>query len=574
MIKNIFGRLTVLMCISSLVLNACRGTVAAYQVTAAPATAAPVTVTVPVLPTATFVPTDVPAKLWVSPVTPDKLRIATELVGATIADSKETANIWLDVNPKLVLSKAETSPAENQQSLWVYTLVAAFPTIRDGVTLDELKAAWSGNGQVLAMTESTYGALKAVFGGEAGNGVVTTVPAEGLTSALWGNRPAWGIVPFEELNPKLKVLEIDGQSPIRKEFDVEKYPLKATFGLTCDGPCPQVTLPASNRDLQKMATVVMTGVTAMVRATAYKMELNGVNYPAEGIRDWLTGADIAHISNEIPFAQGCPFPNPNSLRLVFCSDPKYITLLDYVGADVIELTGNHFEDWGKEATRMTVEMYRQRNLPYFGGGENLADAQKPAILERGGMKFAFIGCNPAGPDWAWARADDYPGAAPCGKDWPGKEKKGTGYEWMVDEIKKLKSEGYIVIATFQYFEYYSPDPRPWQQVDFRMMADAGADIVSGSQGHYAQAMEFYNGGFLHYGIGNLFFDQMGYDNPSNGLRTTNTRREFLDRHIFYDGKYISTELLTAMLYDYAQPRPMTPEEREAFLREYFEASGW
>jgi poly-gamma-glutamate synthesis protein (capsule biosynthesis protein) len=145
---------------------------------------------------------------------------------------------------------------------------------------------------------------------------------------------------------------------------------------------------------------------------------------------------------------------------------------------------------------------------------------------------------------------------------------------MVDEIKKLKSEGYIVIATFQYFEYYSSDPRPWQQTDFRMMADAGADVVSGSQAHYSQAMEFYKGTFIHYGLGNLFFDQMGYDNPSSGQRTENTRREFLDRHVFYDGKLISTELLTAMLEDYAKPRPMTPEERAAFLEEYFKASGW
>jgi hypothetical protein len=481
-----------------------------------------------------------------------------------LSDSTESATMRL----------ASASVNGSSASVWVYALVVAFSTVRDGVSLEELKAAWSGNGQELVMAESTYGALKVMLGSEAGSGVVTTVPAAGLTDALWGNRSAWGIVSFEELNPKLKVLEIDGQSPIRKAFDVEKYLLKTVFSLTCEGACPQATLPESNRDLQKMATVVMTGVTAMVRATAAKMEINGVNYPAEGIRDWLTGADIAHISNEVPFAEGCPFPNPNSLRLIFCSDPKYIALLDYVGADVVELTGNHFEDWGKAATRMTVDMYRQRNLPYFGGGIDLADAQKPAILERGGMKFAFIGCNPAGPDWAWARADNYPGAAPCGKYWPGKEKNGTGYEWMVDKIKQLKSEGYIVIATFQYFEYYSADPRPWQQTDFRMMAEAGADIVSGSQGHYAQAMEFYNGGFLHYGIGNLFFDQMGYDNPSNGKRTTNTRREFLDRHVFYNGKYISTELLTAMLYDYAQPRPMTPEEREAFLKEYFEASGW
>lgn len=179
------------------------------------------------------------------------------------------------------------------------------------------------------------------------------------------------------------------------------------------------------------------------------------------------------------------------------------------------------------------------------------------------MKFAFIGCNPVGPEFAWARDDGWPGAAPCGD-----------YQWMVDEIVRLKAEGYIVIATFQYFEYYSADPRPWQQVDFRRMADAGAVVVSGSQAHYPQAMEFFGDTFIHYGLGNLFFDQMGYDNPSSGLRTIKTRYEFLDRHVFYDGKLISTELLTAMLEDFAKPRPMTPEERESFLDEYFKASGW
>jgi hypothetical protein len=33
-------------------------------------------------------------------------------------------------------------------------------------------------------------------------------------------------------------------------------------------------------------------------------------------------------------------------------------------------------------------------------------------------------------------------------------------------------------------------------------------------------------------------------------------------------------LLTAMLEDYAQPRPMTQEERAAFLSDIFDASIW
>jgi poly-gamma-glutamate synthesis protein (capsule biosynthesis protein) len=56
--------------------------------------------------------------------------------------------------------------------------------------------------------------------------------------------------------------------------------------------------------------------------------------------------------------------------------------------------------------------------------------------------------------------------------------------------------------------------------------------------------------------------------------STATRQEFIDRHVFYDGRYISTEVLTAFLEDFAQPRPMTDEERGYFLSEIFTASEW
>jgi poly-gamma-glutamate synthesis protein (capsule biosynthesis protein) len=540
---------------------------------------APATPTLqPVVAQATATASAVPSTEWMAPSVPDALRQDGLVSGLTLVADSASASARLEVAQSIDV--VEGHPVFNEgQSVWFYALVAPFPTVVDGVTFADVKQAWMGQSpsvfanRPLVMAESTYGAMKSVFGAEAGSGAVRIVPAEELVDALWQDRPQWGIVPFESLDPKLKVLEIDGQSPIHKVFDEEQYPLKTAF--VCLGAgCGGINLPVTNRDPSKLTTIVMTGVTALVRATALKMELKGVNYPGEGIRDWLLGADIAHISNEIPFAVGCPYPDAYQTRLVFCSDPKYMDLLTYVGTDVIELTGNHFEDWGKPATLHTLDMYNEAGLPYFGGGSNLADAQKPAILERNGTKFAFIGCDPAGPDFAWAREDGWPGAAPCGSDWVGAGKEGDGYEWMVAEIKKLHAEGYVVIATFQYFEYYSPDPRPWQQRAFREMVDAGATIVSGSQAHYSQAMEFDNGAFIHYGLGNLFFDQMGYDNPTNGQRTTNTRREFLDRHVFYDGKYMGTELLTAELEDWARPRPMTPEERQAFLSEYFIASGW
>ena len=69
------------------------------------------------------------------------------------------------------------------------------------------------------------------------------------------------------------------------------------------------------------------------------------------------------------------------------------------------------------------------------------------------------------------------------------------------------------------------------------------------------------------------FDQMGIIDQY-GNQILETRWEIIQRHTFYDGKYLSTELLTAMLDDYAQPRPMTEAERLIFLERLFDASGW
>jgi poly-gamma-glutamate synthesis protein (capsule biosynthesis protein) len=120
-----------------------------------------------------------------------------------------------------------------------------------------------------------------------------------------------------------------------------------------------------------MTVLVMTGVTALVRATAHTMELQGITYPAVDIGAWLREADITHISNEVPFARDCPFPNPNQINVVFCSDPRYIDLLEDVGTDVVELTGDHFGDWGADAMFFTLDLYQERGWPYYGGGANL-----------------------------------------------------------------------------------------------------------------------------------------------------------------------------------------------------------
>ncbi len=497
-----------------------------------------------------------PDSLWISPAVPDALRQAAEAWNVPPARDPEQAGIRLDV----------AQPGSPGTSQWIYALVAPFPTVMDGVTLDQLRGVWKGTSTdtfskwPLMMTGSTLAAFREAWGAQ---GIHVQVLSEDqIVDAAWQQKPAWAIIPFESIEPRWKVLTVDGQSPIRKDFDASKYPLALRFALTSVGPDIRANkLPASNRDPSKMTTLIMSGTTGLVREIAYQMEVKGIDYPLTDIGPILKQADLVHVSNEVAFDPNCPPPNPDKNRF-YCSDPRYLQLLIDAGVNIVELTGNHILDNGAPSFLYTLNLYKQHNISYFGGGANLADASKPLLVNSNGNKLAFLGCNAGELPEPFA-SNVAAGANPC------------DYPLLKSQIGQLRSQGYLPIVTFQYKEGYSPEVMPWQEYDFRNVASAGAAIVSGSQSHVPMMMEFYNGTFIHYGLGNLFFGQMGNQPPGPGLPLQPAERwEFVDRHVFYDGRYIGTELLTFLLEDYARPRPMTPDERAAFLTDYFGYSGW
>lgn len=514
----------------------------------------PVEPTEAVTPTATVFPLR-SLTVWTDPALPAILLDQVSMLPAS-------------ANPDEAALKLELvhDPADGVE--WIYALAAPFSSLLDEMALTDLESAWQGLQEpspFIYLDSATLHALEPLLGPPGGN--VQVLPGDELLAAAWDAPDALALVPFEALEPRWKVIALDGQSPVRNDFQVTAYPLKAYYGwqgeeealaalsmAVADGDFPRLT---SNRDPSRMTVLIMTGVTALVRATAVKMEEKGMTYPGEAVREWLVNADLTHISNEVSFSSVCPDPVSYPGPLIFCSKPEYIELLDDIGTDIIELTGNHGVDWGRDALAYSLDLYRQRGWAYYAAGEDVFKAREAVTIEHNGNKLAFIGCNPAGPEFIWA-TETQSGVANC------------DYPWMWERIRQLTDEGYQVIATFQYFETYRHYVEPFEERDFRSMADAGAVIVSGSQAHHPMAMEFYQGSFIHYGLGNLFFDQM----HRGGLIPDATRKEFIDRYVFYNNWHISTEILTAMLEDYARPRPMTAAERYDFLTEIFAVTRW
>ncbi len=446
--------------------------------------------------------------------------------------------------------------SENPIGNWVYALVAPFPTITDEVSQSWLQDLWQGEPkdqiQSLLISRESLPALTAFLGDPGEN--LQIIESNQLLETAWTNQNTWAIIPFEEIQPRWKVILIDGQSPLHKDFDKEQYPLNAKLSLTSEAE-PQLpesleNLHFSNLDSSKITTVMLTGVTALVRGTAVGMDQRGVLTPAEYLAPIMQEADILHISNEVPFARECP-PHWNGDYLYFCSDESYMELLTHIGTDVVELTGDHFQDYGEEAMLYTLDLYKQNNIPYYGGGKDIFDARKPVKLEVNGNKFAFIGCNAKDPSFAHA-SENSTGAYHCDMD------------YMAQTTRELVSEGYLVIATFQHEEVYTWAPVYAIERDFQIMADAGAIIASGSQSHVPHFAEFWKDSFFHYGLGNTFFDQFGI--------AENTDIGFLDRHVFYEGRYLGVELFPIKFLDKVQARLMNPEERAQTFQAMFDTS--
>lgn len=501
-----------------------------------------------------FQPLDEPDSIYFAPSVPQEwIQDAGKL---KVTQDSENAALILDLP-----GRSENNPTFAQFTR-IYALVAPFDTVTDDLSLMELRSLWSAGTPSLAgysklyLTDTTFDLLTILWG-QPFEAVVSIFGNQDLSVELWKTTDALAIIPFEELEPRFKVMKVDGISPIDRPMDVENYGLTVNYYLSGSEEIGKMlgaeieqfkaAIPATNRDESKMTVVMMTGTTALARVTLKKIELNGYEYPIDKVKNWFLSADLRHVSNEVSFMAGCEYVNAFTMQ--FCSKPDQIKVLENIGVNVVESTGNHMNDYPGDAFARTLQMYKERGWLSFGGGINAEEAKQPAITEVNGNKIAFIGCNPVGFTTAWA-TETRAGAAKC------------DYEWLNQKIAELKSQGYVVIVTYQAWEIDRQMYDEYYRKTFKDAAAAGADIVQGSQAHVPMGFEFVNNSFIHYGLGNFLFDQM---EPHN-------IREFYDRHIIYNGKYISSELLTATLTDWSRPVPMNEKERQSFLDELFTVS--
>ena len=153
----------------------------------------------------------------------------------------------------------------------------------------------------------------------------------------------------------------------------------------------------------------------------------------------------------------------------------------------------------------------------MGGGANIAEAKKPAILEKNRLKVGVLSYNATGPKLGWAMSQK-PGAnyvsvetsyVPA-RDMPGCPAKVYTFLWpeslkqFQEEVSALRQQVDVVVVCLHKGNG-GDHPRldTYEQPLCYAAIDAGADIIFAHHHHVLKGVELYKDRPIYHGLGNF-----------------------------------------------------------------------
>ncbi|MBI4331143.1 MAG: CapA family protein [Chloroflexi bacterium] len=197
--------------------------------------------------------------------------------------------------------------------------------------------------------------------------------------------------------------------------------------------------------------------------------------------------------------------------------PDNVKSLVFAGFDVLTHAANHCFDYGPESLLETIDVVRRNNIHIIGVGKDIAEARKPAIIERKGIKVGFLtycsvmdveyearegkaGCTPLRASTYYEAQEYQAGTPPKVITIPWEDDARA----MEEDIRKLRRQVDIVVVSMHWGIHKIPGVLAMYQPALGYRAiDAGADIIVGHHAHLVKGIEIYKGKAIFYSLGNF-----------------------------------------------------------------------
>lgn len=308
------------------------------------------------------------------------------------------------------------------------------------------------------------------------------------------------VEPWTGPRRELKPLRVDGRLPDAAGYELaERWVAVGAPEGTLDA------LPAP--DSRDYVTIAAVGDMMFARTVGDAIAEDGPDYPFEEVADLLGDADITFGNLECVLSDnGEPAPK----GFTFAGDPAVVGGLLDAGFDVVSLANNHTLDYGRTALHETLDSLDDAGLDAVGAGDNALAAHEPVVVSAGGLDIAFLAYGAFFEEASFPRSEQEAGVDTPGIAW-------GDPEVIASEVEAAASEADVVIVSLHSGFEYTSALSDAQVTAAYAAIDAGADAVLGSGPHVLQGMEYYNGGFIAWSLGNFIFDFDEQDRAVPGM---------------------------------------------------------
>ena len=245
-------------------------------------------------------------------------------------------------------------------------------------------------------------------------------------------------------------------------------------------------------------------------------------------------------------------------KIVMRHPPRMIAGYLAGGFDVVAFASNHCLDYGIEPFVDTLDLLDRKGIAYVGAGRDIAEARRPAIIERRGTRIAFLSYLQLLP-LGWGAHATKPGVAPIRED----ALYGPPYvneedlQAMADDIAEAKRQADVVVSSYHWGQSQSRTLTLSQIAVARTAVDSGADLVIGRHPHILQGIEVYKGKAIFYALGNFALD---HDHP---MFLPTVKESILVSCLIEDRQIQRLSFRPAYLGDDGRPEILAPADQRA-----------
>jgi poly-gamma-glutamate synthesis protein (capsule biosynthesis protein) len=234
-------------------------------------------------------------------------------------------------------------------------------------------------------------------------------------------------------------------------------PSIAVLTVTLAGDC---TLGGTESSSKKAGSLVHT------------VEKEGLAYPFSGLLPLFSQDDLTLVNLEGVLSDSSQGENTDK-EFAFRGPAEYAKMLPLGSVEAVNLSNNHFDDYGKAGRELTLLALDKQGVAY-AGNEWLCVYR----TDRGKIGLAGIRGSLT------------------------EDKKKT----IVRQIALLKeADCQVIIYSMHSGQEYALKHNGMQKDMAHFLVDAGADVVAGHHPHVAQGMEIYKNRLIFYSLGNCVF---------------------------------------------------------------------